>query len=356
MFKVRILSPAWLLLPAVMLGLVSCSAGSEPDDDDDDPQPPGQMVVSGISPANPWLDEPLIINGSGFGTDVSRYIISIVDCEPAGCTVSAPKVTAASATQLTVDQKSPPGTAILRRGKVRVNWRNDDGTFTSVTYGQVITFRVPPSIRLEDNYDYPFSPPVVRGGDLLSFIVQGYFPLETPGAISIAGHDAQIIEPNDPAEEPEYRSKELEPLTGTWQLFVRADAWVLGPGPVAEPLAQGNVDVSFTGNGGRTFTRQIRAILAPEYTVDGASPATLDKSDGDLLTITGTNMPGQIIVRWYTGSDYVTSNASGCTGACNSVTAPIPAELAAGSHEVVAHLSIFTQETVAALGTVTVVE
>lgn len=355
MFHLRNLRPARLLLAAAMLGLASCSSGSEPDDDDDDPQPPGQMVITGISPSSPWLDEVLTINGSGFGTDLSRYTITIVDCEPAGCTVSAPRVTSASATQLQVDQKSPPGTAILRRGKVRVNWRNDDGTSTGVTYEPLINFKVPPSIRLEDNYDYPFDPPAVRGGDLLSFIVQGFYPAEAP-TLTIAGQEATIIDPNDPVEDPDYRSKELEPLTGTWRVFVRADARLLAPGPIADPLAQGQVDVSFTGNGGRTFTQQTRAIVAPEYTIEGVSPTTLDKSDGDLLTITGTNMPGPIIVRWYTGGDYVTSSATGCADVCNSVTAPIPEDLAPGQHEVVAHLSIFTQETVGALGVVTVVE
>lgn len=356
MLELRLLRPAVALV--LVLGLASCGSGSDPDDDDDDddPDPPGQFVISGITPDSPWLDQTLYIDGSGFGTDISRYTIRIVDCEPAGCTVSIPTVTAATSTRLTVDQKSPPGTAILRRGKVRVNWRNDDGTSTGVTYEQEINFNVPPSVRLEENYDYPFDPPVIRGGDLLSFIVQGFYPQEMTPALTIDGHEAEIIDPNDPVEEPDYRSKELEPLTGTWRLFVRAEARVMGSPPIAEPQAQGQVPVTFTGNGGRTFERQVRAIFAPEYSIDGASPATLDKSNGDLLTITGTNMPGQIVVRWYTGSEYVTSNANGCADVCNSVTAPIPDGLAAGQHEVVAHLSIFTQETVAGLGSVTVVE
>lgn len=356
----RFLRPA-LVRPALMLALAACGSGSEPDPDPDPPPPPppppsGQMIISGISPTSPWLDEVLTIHGSGFGTDISRYYIRIVDCEPAGCTVSAPTVTSATPTELKVDQKSPPGTAILRRGKVRVNWRNDDGTFTGVTYEQVIEFNVPPSIRLEDNYDYPFSPPVLRGGDLVSFIVQGHYPLDMTPTLTVAGQDATIIDPNDPVEDPAYRSKELEPLTGTWRLFVRLDPRMLGPGPFADPQAQGQVGVSYTGNGGRTFSAQTRAILAPEYTISGASPTTLDKSNGDLLTITGTNMPGQIVLRWYTGGTYVTSNANGCADVCNSVTAPIPAGLAPGLHEVVAHLSVFTQETVAALGNVTIVD
>ena len=122
-----------------------------------------------------------------------------------------------------------------------------------------------------------------------------------------------------------------------------------------EPASQQQVPVSFSGEEGRVYEGLERAFRTPTYTVTSASPSTIDLSDGTQLTISGTNMPGQILVRWYSGTTYLESTANGCADVCNSVTAPPPAGITPGTYEIVAHLSVFTQETVVGLGNVTVV-
>ncbi len=352
----------WLMLSGVLLFAASCGGSGgpgdqDPDPDDDDDPPAGEMVITGLAPANPWLDEVITVTGSGFGTTASRYLVRFVECEPAGCTVTTASVIEASATQLRIQINSPPGTARLKRGKLRLFWNNLDGTYNSVTTAEPITFKVPPSRDLEESYDYHFDPPAIRSGDLLSFIVQGYYPANALAA-TIGGLQAEIInDPNDPADpnEPPHRSTEIEPLTGTWRIFMRVAPTVLGTGPIAEPMSQQQVPVSFTGEAGRVHERLIRAFRTPVYTVTGASPSTIDLSEGTQLTIAGTNMPGQILVRWYSGSTYLTSTANGCADVCNSVSAPPPAGITPGTYDIVAHLSIFTDETVVGLGSVTVV-
>lgn len=349
----------WLLFPGAVLFATSCGSGGPGDQDPDppDPDPPaGDMVITSIAPANPWLDEVITVTGSGFGTTLSRYIVRFVECEPAGCTVVTSNVLEASETQLRIRVNSPPGTAIMRRGKMRIFWDNQDGTYQNVTTAEQITFKVPPSMRLEENYDYHFDPPVMRSGDLLSFIVQGYYPINSLTPM-IGGTQAEIVnDPNDPpGGEPPHRSTELEPLTGTWRIFMRLQPRVLGSGPIAEPMSQQQLAVSFTGVEGREFQGLERAFRTPVYTVSSASPATIDLSENTLLTIAGTNMPGQVLVRWHSGSSYLTSTANGCADVCNSVSAPPPAGITPGTYEIVAHLSIFTDETVVGLGSVTVV-
>ena len=357
----RVKSLDWLVLAGALLFAASCGGSSGPGDQDPDPDPDddvpaGDMVISGISPATPWLDEEFTVTGSGFGTTPSRYTVRFVECVPDGCTVNVANVLQASETQLRIKINSPPGTARLKRGKLRLFWNNLDGTFKNVTSANEISFKVPPSMDLEENYDYPFDPPVMRAGDLLSFIVQGHYPTNQLSPM-IAGVAAEVInDPNDPPNgEPPHRSTELEPLTGTWRIFVRLQPRMLGTGPIEEPASQQQVPVSFSGEEGRVYEGLERAFRTPTYTVTSASPSTIDLSDGTQLTISGTNMPGQILVRWYSGTTYLESTANGCADVCNSVTAPPPAGITPGTYEIVAHLSVFTQETVVGLGNVTVV-
>ena len=211
-------------------------------------------------------------------------------------------------------------------------------------------------LMLADEAHVPFDPPVMRAGDLLSFIVQGHYPTNQLSPM-IAGVAAEVInDPNDPPNgEPPHRSTELEPLTGTWRIFVRLQPRMLGTGPIEEPASQQQVPVSFSGEEGRVYEGLERAFRIPTYTVTSASPSTIDLSEGTQVTISGTNMPGQILVRWYSGTTYLESTANGCADVCNSVTAPPPAGITPGTYEIVAHLSVFTQETVVGLGNVTVV-
>lgn len=330
-------------LLVLLLGLATaCGSDSgDPNPNPPNPNPPGTLSVTSVTPLNPWLGETITVRGSGFGSNASALQLRFPTCEPAGCTIYIPKVLSVTPTEMQVELSHVPGTAIIKRGRLRIFLDGDTASAPAM-----LEFGIPPAIRFEENYNYHFDPPVMRAGDSLSFIVQGW-DFSTSAVLTIDGGVVGI----SPGVEV------LEPLTGTVRIYTVFAPRAMGTGPIAHAQSQQNVPVQIEVNG-RTHSELTRAFRVPTFEVLSSAPATIDLSNGDLVTITGTSMPGQVLVRWVSlpgGATTFTSTANGCATICDVVTAPAPAGITPGSYQIVAELSIFEDETVVGLGNVTVV-
>ena len=330
------------VLLVLLLGLATaCGSDSgDPNPNPQNPNLPGTLSVTSVAPANLWLGDRFTVHGTGFGTDVNAPALRFPTCEPAGCTIYIPKVISVTPTEMVVEMSHVPGTAIIKRGRLRIFLDGD-----TASAPQMMEFGIPPSIDFEENYNYHFDPPVMRAGDSLSFILQGW--VENHAVLSVDGGVVDI----KPSVEV------LEPLTGTVRIYTVFAPRSLGVGPVANPQSQQNVPVQIEVDG-RTHMEMVRAFRVPNYEVLSSAPSTIDLSNGDLVTITGTNMPGQIEVRWVSlpgGATTYTSTANGCATTCDVVTAPAPAGIPPGDYQIVADLTMFEDETIVGLGNVAVV-
>lgn len=248
-----------------------------------------------------------------------------------------------TATQLTMWLVHSGLNVSITRGRMRIYKGAGTPGVTSVVADDFMDFRIPPWVELEENYDYPFDPPVMRGGDSMSFLVVGY----DPGGINQLRLDTWNAVINAPTV--------VNEDIGLLRIFATAPPTLFfGAGPIMSPDAQQMVPMSFTVNE-RAANLTVRAFRVPSYEVTGFTPATIDLSAGTQITISGVNMPGQVLVRWIQGTTELISTANGCASACNSVTAPPPAGIVPGTYEIVVHLSLFTDLTLVGLGNVTVV-
>lgn len=330
------------VLLVLLLGLATaCGSDSgDPNPNPQNPNPPGTLSVTSVAPTNLWLGERFTVYGTGFGTDANAPQLRFPTCEPAGCTIYIPEVISVTPTEMLVELPHVPGTAIIKRGRLRIFLDGD-----TASAPQMMEFGIPPSIDFEENYNYHFDPPVMRAGDSLSFIVQGW--VQDHAVLTVDGGVVEI----KPGVEV------LEPLTGTVRIYTVFARRALGVGPVINQQSQQNVPVQIEVNG-RTHMEMVRAFRVPSFEVLSSAPATIDLSNGDLVTITGTNMPGQIEVRWVSlpgGATTYTSTANGCATICDVVTAPAPAGIVPGNYQIVADLTLFEDETIVGLGNVTVV-
>ena len=238
-----------LVLLVLLLGLAAaCGSDSgDPNPNPQNPNPPGTLSVTSVAPTNLWLGDRFTVHGTGFGTDANAPQLRFPTCEPAGCTIYIPEVISVTPTEMLVELPHVPGTAIIKRGRLRIFLDGD-----TASAPQMMEFGIPPSIDFEENYNYHFDPPVMRAGDSLSFILQGW--VQDHAVLTVDGGVVDI----KPGVEV------LEPLTGTVRIYTVFGRRVLGVGPVANAQSQQNVPVQIEVNG-RTHMEMVRAFRVPSY-------------------------------------------------------------------------------------------
>lgn len=343
-FRVR---APWVFSLLLLTTLVAAcgSGGGDPDPDPDPnpnppPPPPGTLAVTSVSSLNPWLGDTITVTGSGFSTTPGQNIVRFPTCTPAGaaCSLFAPVVLEATATQLKVQLPHAPMNARIATGTIRVAVSGTTAT------GPAMTFRIPVAHRFIENHDYHFDPPYLRAADSLEFIVQGFNP--SGGSLTIDGVAQSLLT----------MTPEVAEL-GQYRVTVKEPPRIMGPGLVQDPGEEFRATVRVASNG-RDYTSEERAYRVPRFSLSGITPTEMSVGSLVSVSLAGYNMPGSITLVWsreVQGNPQVgTSGTSGCSGFCDEVTGPPPPGVGEGTWTVRARFTMFLDATEYLVGTVTV--